>query len=124
MKWVRKMHLFLGMVFTPLLLFFVGTGWYQTLQIDRRKSPAEAESLISRLVAVHTDQIYPAASANSWSPLLFKWLVVLMSICLIGSVVLGVYLAFKSLKPRWLCWLSLAIGVIVPMFTLWLGAKK
>ncbi|MBL9170387.1 MAG: hypothetical protein JNN07_21810 [Verrucomicrobiales bacterium] len=121
---LRQLHLFLGCFFAPLLLFFVATGWYQTLQMDRRKEPAEAESLISRLVAVHTDQIYPAAYANSWSPVLFRWLVIVMSLALIATVILGVILAIKALKQRWMVWISLTLGVLLPVVTLWLGAKR
>lgn len=121
---LRQLHLFLGCFFAPLLLFFIGTGWYQTLQTDRRKEPAEAESFISRLVAVHTDQIYPATYANSWSPVLFQWLVILMSIALIATVLLGVILAIKALKQRWMVWISLLLGVLLPIVTLWLGAKR
>ncbi len=124
MRSIRKLHLFLGCFFAPLLLFYVATGWYQTFQIDRRKSPAEAETLVSRLVAVHTDQIYPASFANSWSPALFKALVVIMSLALIATVLFGVVLAFRSMKQRWIIWCSLFLGVLLPAFTLWLGAKR
>ena len=124
MKRIRQLHLYLGCFFAPLLLFYVGTGWYQTLQVDRRKNPAEAESVLRKLVAVHTDQIYPAAFANSWSPALFKFLVVVMSIALIATTLLGVYLAMRAMRGRWLVWASLLLGVLVPAFTLWLGAKR
>ena len=124
MRSIRKLHLFLGCFFAPLLLFYVATGWYQTFQIDRRKSPAEAETLVSRLVAVHTDQIYPASFANSWSPALFKALVVIMSLALIATVLFGVVLAFRSMKRRWIIWCSLFLGVLLPAFTLWLGARR
>jgi hypothetical protein len=124
MKRIRQIHLYLGCFFAPMLLFYVATGWYQTFQMDRRKSPAEAETLVSRLVAVHTDQIYPASFANSWSPRLFKILVAVMSVALILAVGLGIFLALRAIKSRWLVWLSLVLGVVLPSITLWLGAKR
>ncbi|HAM71778.1 MAG TPA: hypothetical protein DCM86_09060 [Verrucomicrobiales bacterium] len=124
MRLLRQLHLYLGCFFAPMLLFYVGTGWYQTLQMDRRKSPGEAETLVSRLVAVHTDQIYPASYANSWSPQLFRILVVIMSVALILSVALGIVLAFRVMKKKGLVWLSLIMGLVVPALTLWLGAKR
>lgn len=124
MKRIRQLHLYLGCFFAPLLLFYVGTGWYQTLQLDRRKNPAEAETLLRKLVAVHTDQIYPATFANSWSPALFKFLVVVMSVALIATTLLGIYLAIRGVRQRWLVGLSILLGVLVPAFTLWLGAKR
>ena len=59
MKRLRQAHLFLGVFFTPMLVFFIGTGWYQTVNIERLKSTSEAETLVQKLRVVHTDQIYP-----------------------------------------------------------------
>ena len=36
MKLIRRIHLYLGCFFTPLLIFYVATGWYQTVNPDRR----------------------------------------------------------------------------------------
>lgn len=124
MKLLRRLHLFLGCFFAPLLLFYVATGWYQTLTLRRNKGLGEADDLPSRLRSIHVDQIYPAESANSYSPVLFKILVVAMSVALIVTLLLGVVLAFRSLRQRWMVWLSLALGFLVPMLFLWLGQRK
>ena len=60
-KLIRRLHLYLGCFFTPLLLFFVLTGWYQTVNPDRLKSPGDAETMLQKLRTVHTDQLYPSA---------------------------------------------------------------
>jgi hypothetical protein len=123
-KLLRRLHLFLGCFFAPLLLFYVGTGWYQTVTLRRNKGVGEADDLPSRLRSVHVDQIYPTESANAFSPFLFRILVVLMAIALIATIIMGVILAFKSLKQRWLVWLSLALGFLVPVLFLWLGQRR
>ena len=124
MKLLRRLHLYLGCFFTPLLLFYVATGWYQSVTLRRNKNVGEAEDWLSKLRSVHVDQIYPAESANSYSPFLFRSLVVVMSIALIATTVLGLILAIRTIRPRSLVWLSLALGVIVPVTMLWLGLKK
>lgn len=124
MKLLRRVHLYLGCFFAPLLLFYVGTGWYQTVTLRRNKGLGEADDLASRLRSVHVDQIYPAETANAYSPVLFKVLVVAMSIALIVTLVLGVVLAFRSVRQRWLVWLSLVLGFLMPVLFLWLGQKK
>lgn len=124
MKLLRRLHLFLGCFFAPLLLFYLATGWYQTVTLRRNKGLGEADDLPSRLRSVHVDQIYPSDSANAYSPILFKILVVTMSIALILTLVLGVVLAFRSLRQRWLVWLSLGLGFLVPVVFLWLGQRK
>ena len=124
MKLLRRLHLYLGVFFAPLLLFYVATGWYQTLTLRRNKAPGEAEDWIGKLRSVHVDQIFPAESANSFSPVLFRILVVLMSVALIVTIVLGIILAFRSLRQRGWVWLSLALGIIVPVVALWLGNRS
>jgi len=124
MKLLRRLHLYLGCFFTPLLLFFLATGWYQTFHINRNKRPGEAETWVSRLTSVHKDQLYPTDSANGYSTRLFQTLVVLMSIALMTSVALGLVLALRTIRPTWLVWLSLALGIAVPVLFLWLGQQR
>ena len=124
MKFIRRLHLYLGCFFAPLLLFYLATGWYQTLHPDRRKNPGEADDWIARFRSVHVDQIYPAERANAYSPTLFRALIVIMSLALILTLVLGIILAFRSLRNRWPVWLSLGLGILVPVVLLWLGQRR
>ncbi len=121
MKRLRQLHLYLGVFFTPLLLFFVLTGWYQTVDQDRLKSPGEAETLLQKFRVVHTDQIYPETGAlrQKSKPALFRGLVVVMSVALVLTTLLGVALAFRFTKPAWVPWAVLGSGLVVPMIVLW-----
>jgi hypothetical protein len=120
---LRRLHLYLGVFFAPMLLFFIVTGWYQTAFQDRRKSVFEANAVMDRLRAVHADQTFPVASANSYSTVAFKWLIYLMSAALIITLVLGLVLAFRTMKAKWLVWLMLGLGLLAPVLCLWLGQR-
>ena len=124
MKALRRLHLYLGVFFAPILLFFVVTGWYQTVSVNRQKAVGEAEDWVSKLTSVHVDQVYPSETAESYSTGAFQFFVVLMSIALIATVLLGVILAFKSLRVRWPVWACLGLGFVVPVLLLWLGQKR
>jgi hypothetical protein len=124
LKTVRRLHLYLGVFFAPLLLFFLVSGWYQTANPDRRKGPDEARAFWDRLRSVHAEQILPSPKVNAYSPTLMRWLVYAMAFSLIVTVALGVVLALKTLKARWLVWLMLALGFAAPVLFLWLGQKK
>ena len=124
MKLLRRIHLYLGCFFAPLLIFFIATGWYQTVSIDRRKGLGEAENWIDKLRSVHVDQIYPTESAMGYSPKVFQLLVVVMSLALLLTVILGVVLALKSVRQKWFVWISLALGFLVPALVLWLGQTR
>jgi hypothetical protein len=123
MKVLRKLHLLLGVFFTPMLLFFVVSGWYQTFDTDRLKSPSEAESLVQRLRVIHTDQIYPTNHEvrRPSSPRLFKLLVGLMSAAVVVTTVLGLILAFKFSRSLATVCICLLAGLAMPIVLLWLG---
>jgi hypothetical protein len=123
MKKLRRVHTYLGCFFAPLLLFYVLTGWYQTIYHDRLKSPGDAETIGEHLRTVHVDQIYPTDREHSHpsSPKLFQALVVVMALALVITVILGVILAFRSIKNPWPILLSLILGILVPVALLWLG---
>lgn len=123
-KFLRRAHLYLGVFFAPLLVYFVATGWYQTVNPDRRKGAADSDTFISRLTRVHVEQYYPSPSAEAYSTHLFTALVVLMSAALILTVVMGVVLALQTLRRAWAVWLTLLLGVAVPVATLWLGLRS
>ncbi len=122
-RWLRRVHLHLGVFFAPLLLFFVLTGWYQTVTPDRRKGVEDSDDWLSRMNRVHVEQYYPTRTAEGYSTRPFTILVVAMSIALAATTVLGVVLAFQVLKKKGLVWISLGLGFIVPAVSLWLGQK-
>lgn len=126
MKRLRLLHLHLGVFFTPMLLFFIGTGWFQTVNRDRLKSPSEAETLVQKLRVVHTDQIFPETGAlrQKASPRLFQSLVVGMSVALILTTLLGLVLAFRFSRSTWQVGLSLALGALAPVLVLWLAPHR
>ena len=123
MKLIRRIHLYLGCFFAPLLIFYVATGWYQTVNPDRRKGVGDSTDFISRLSRVHVEQYYPTESASGYSTYLFRGLIVIMAVALITTVILGVILAFRTSRNKWPVWLSLVLGIVLPIVLLWLGQK-
>jgi len=120
---LRRLHTYLAVFFAPILIFFIATGWYQTVVIDRKKGLGEAETWIDRMTSVHVDQIYPTPTAEQYSPKLFQGFVVVMSIALLVTIALGVVLAFRTIRPWWIVATCLGAGVLVPMVILYLGQK-
>lgn len=126
MKRLRQLHLYLGVFFTPMLLFFIGTGWFQTVDHDRLKSPGEAETLVQKLRVVHTDQIYPETGVirQKASPKVFQGLVVAMSVALILTTLLGLVLAFRFSRSALTVSAALVLGVVLPVAILWLAPHR
>lgn len=122
MRQLRRWHTLLGVFFAPLLFFFVGSGWYQVVDRDRLKDPGEAETLVQKFRVVHTDQLYPKTGAlRQPSPKAFRVLTVAMSIAILVTTLLGILLAYRAFRPRWMFWLMFLGGVLVPVALLWLA---
>jgi hypothetical protein len=120
---LRLYHLYLGVFFAPMLLFFIGTGWFQTQNRDRLKDPSEAETWVQKFRVVHTDQIYPSEQEfkKRSSPKLFSWLVGGMSAAMIATTVLGLVLAFRFNRSLTPVFVALVLGIAVPVLVLWAG---
>ena len=80
---------------------------------------------MQKLRVVHTDQIYPETGAlrQKGSPKLFRALVVVMSVALIATALLGLVLAFKYARVLWPIWTALGLGLLVPLLVLWSGQR-
>lgn len=124
MKSLRRIHTYLGCFFAPLVLFFILSGWYQTVTPNRQKGTGELGDWKARLTSVHVDSIYPTESATSYSPALFRALVIAMALALVLTLVLGVILAIRFTPKEWAVWMSLVSGFVVPILFLLLGQKR
>jgi purine-cytosine permease-like protein len=104
MQKLRSIHLYLGCIFAPMLLFFTTSGIWQTLGIR--------SSFLQWLSAIHTAVRYKNGHEPS-SPAL-KVFVVLMALSFVLTTILGVMLALKYSKSRKAAFYCLALGVIIP----------
>lgn len=116
--WVRKVHTFLSVFFTPLLLLFLLTGLWQMLVPEdiREENPG-----LEGLSTVHTDAFYPKAGVPDPATTPFKLLVLGLGIALTLSILLGLVLAWKHAKVKTWVILALSLGILVPFLVLWLA---
>ena len=142
MKKVQQLHLYLGTPFAPLILFFALTGilqtleWHegpgtprwieqiasihkkQALQSDEPKRPRAPENDAEAVNRPRPDGD-EAPYANQPSPWPLKWFVVLMSLGLIVTTGLGIYMAFKYERNKTIVWGLLVAGTLLPLALLW-----
>jgi hypothetical protein len=120
MKTLRKIHLYLGCVFAPLLIFFALSGAWQTFALHRARKDASYSppAWITALSEVHQHQRWPGNGVEAASSVLLRCMIALMSCGLIVTAVLGVIMAFKAASRAWLIWFCLICGVVAPVFLL------
>lgn len=118
-KAMRNVHLYLGVFFAPLILFFILSGCWQTFNLnspsqDGKYQPPE---IIKSLSEVHLNQRWADARKTPQSSVPFQYFVLLMSMGLIVSTILGIMMAFKYTQV-WIVWVCLVLGFAVPCLLL------
>jgi len=118
---VRQIHTWLGVFFSPLLLLFVITGWWQTFvpDEDRDKGTGFFSTMMAKFSTIHTDNYFPRGGGSHQASELFKVLVGGMAVALILTILMG--LALASQNSRKLGWTALAflLGILVPALVLY-----
>jgi hypothetical protein len=122
-KWmllVKRTHLFLTVFFSPLLLMFIVTGWWQTVTSDddRDATGGFFHELIKKFSNVHTDDYFPKAGGHH-SLLPMKAYIVSMCIALIISILLGLVMAWQTMKSKWIVLLAFGLGLLAPALLLY-----
>jgi hypothetical protein len=121
MNFMRRFHLLLGCFFAPALLFFTVTGAFQTLRLHKDvKDGYQAPAILKFLAKVHKDQKLPDALPQP-RPWPLQGFVLLMSAGFIFSTGVGLVMAFKYFRPRWVLWALLVAGGGVPLVLLMVG---
>ena len=140
MKYLRRIHLYLGCFITPLLVMYLVSGFYFILNPERQKDEGEAQSLMQKLWWMHTDQQWPRGVSEEIDPLaedqpqtittweadtkLFKGLVYLMVVIAVASIIIGLILAFRSAKDKKPAIAVVLAGILIPILFLITGQKQ
>jgi hypothetical protein len=103
---LRSIHLYLGCIFAPLLLFFAISGIWQTLRLDA--------PWLHKLSSIHTADRFKDGGELGSFPL--KIVVIAMAASFIVTTILGVVMAFKYGRSRKAASYCLAAGLLVPSF--------
>jgi hypothetical protein len=121
-KWIqrlRKLHLWLGVFFSPLLLLFIITGWWQTFATDDTKDHGAVNAFLAQLSNIHTDDYFREHAGAHHSSAHFKLLVGLMAATLIITILLGLALACQNRKQMAWSALAFALGILIPVLVLY-----
>lgn len=132
MRAVRQVHMYLGMFFAPAILFFAFSGMLQTFEFHEARN--HPPGWIAVIAQIHKKQDLPrprpprveakpgkdgkrgeAAPPSTHSPFALKVFVGLMSLGLIASTLLGIWIALTLRTSRRLTLAMLAAGTLLPI---------
>ncbi len=123
-KAMRNIHLYLGVFFAPLLLFFLVSGCWQTFNLNHASEDGSYEppAIIKSFSQVHKNQRWVDGKMAPQPSGPFRCLIVLMAAGLLATTMLGVVMAFKYTRG-WIVWGSLFLGVAIPWSLLWIHRR-
>jgi hypothetical protein len=110
---LRRIHLYLGCLFAPMLVFFAISGTWQTLGAQW-KAGQRLFALLSTLHMSRGLKGAPGGGYQNLSSTATKYLVIAMAVSLIITIVLGVVMAFRF-GHRLTAMLCLLTGVVLPV---------
>ena len=107
MKKLRSLHLYLGCIFAPMLLFFAISGIWQTLRIGFHSG------LLTLLSTLHMGGGLKSGATLS-SPIM-RYYIVAMAGGFIVTTILGIVMALTQGGNRKTAFWCLAFGVVFPL---------
>ena len=121
MRLIRQIHLYLGCLFAPLLIYFAVSGAWQVFRLNdlpKNEPASEIRTILHALSNPHTHSTLPGADPKTEKSGLFDVMAALAAAGLITTSVLGIVLAVRFAKRPGLAYLALGAGVFVPVLML------
>ncbi len=111
----------MGIFFAPLIIVFALSGALQTfrLQESPKGSSYAPPAWIVKLADIHKDQ-RAAHEPGRRRSLPMQWFVVVMSVGLISTSLLGIYMAFKYRYDKRMVTALIILGTVIPLALLYL----
>jgi hypothetical protein len=123
MKALRQLHLYLGCIFAPLIIYFCLSGTWQLLRLNdipKNEPPSAVHSVLHELSKPHTTSTLPSSNPKTEASVAFTGIALLMGLGMIATASIGIALAVRYGRSPKLVWLCLGAGVTVPLILLFL----
>jgi hypothetical protein len=132
LAFLRQLHVYVSVFVAPSLLFFAFTGALQTFRIpDQKTSPV----LIQKLARMHKDDVFavkpvrpkhaedgqksaeakPPPAPEPHSTTVLKWFFAAVSIGIMATTLMGLWMALAHNRRKAVTWLVLAAGAAAPV---------
>jgi hypothetical protein len=139
---VRRWHAYIGLFIAPSVLFFSLTGAVQLFSLHEAHGSYRPAAIVEKLSSVHKDQVFafgghhadaepqgeagkPGAGPGPGphddddrtpaATLMLKWFFLLVSLGLVLSTALGIWMGLTQIRKTRLALLLLAAGTLIPV---------
>jgi hypothetical protein len=119
---MRKLHLYVGCLFAPLLIYFSLSGMWQTFRLHKHAKGTVAspmQNVLETLSGPHTDGNLGKGKNPS---LLFRIFSEIMAIGFIFTALLGIQMGLQMKRARKSVIWTVIAGALLPILFLLLGS--
>jgi hypothetical protein len=118
---LRRVHLYLGSLFAPVLLFFATSGAWQVYRVNDAKKDGSYRppKIIKTLSSVHKNQTLTNKEIHDRTGI--KAFVFGAAALLIVTTLLGITMAYRITGSPLLVTVCLLAGIVVPIVLLYLS---
>ena len=120
MRFLRTLHLYLGCLFAPMLIFFAVTGSWQLFNWHESKKDRSytAPTALAALSFVHKDAHIPGTPGRQPTPL--RYFMFAAAAGLVATTGIGVVMAYRFSQRPMVATVSLLAGIGLPAVFLWI----
>lgn len=111
MRQLMRLHRVLSCVAAPLMILFAISGAWQIFRLHETKKDGSyvAPQALQVLSHLHRAERLQGPPGDA-----FRWLLLLVSAIFLVTAIVGVAMALRITRPRWLVWAWLAGGIALP----------
>src|SRR5947199_8078361 len=120
MKSLRSLHLYLGCLFAPMLIFFAVTGSWQLFNWHESKKDKTytAPPSLAALSFIHKDAHIPGTPGRQPTPL--RYFMLATAIGLVTTTIIGIIMAYRFSNRPLVATICLLAGIALPGLLLWI----
>ena len=107
-----RFHRYAGLVVAPLIIFFAVSGAWQLFRLHQSRKDGSYKAPAALRIA--SDLHMAEDLDRSPVAMTFKWASVVVAAFLTLTTVLGIVVALRMTRPRWLAVILLLAGALVP----------
>ena len=120
MLFLRRLHLYLGCLFAPVLIMFAVSGAWQLFNFHKTKkdgSYVAPDSLVA-VSAIHMESHLEGTPGRNFTPL--RYFMVAAAVGLVTTSILGVVMAYRFSQQPIAATSYLLLGIAIPAVILWI----
>ena len=120
MRFLRSLHLYLGCLFAPMLIFFAVTGSWQLFNWHEstRDKTYTAPPALEALSFIHKDAHIPGTPGRKPTPL--RYFMFATAAGLVATSMVGIIMAYRFSRRPLVATICLLLGIALPGLLLWI----